>query len=239
MKDSRRTDRGDGKQRSTQKTFNEEFAAEIGYHKDGRVEWKKFHAGLLKYDPNSLIHGCFLEEIGGRLRATRALSGFLEASGIALAESGGVKNNIVQPELKGGEGNVPFHRTEFTAKQITAYFNLDLALLHGYGLPTNATHLLIALALFKIRRFLSTGLRLRTACDLQMLVEPRVTRPDGFRLPSEADLLADCKRLIAECNKDGLFTGVTELEWEPPKQRAEKGKEKEAVGPEELEEDVR
>ena len=128
------------------RSFHKRFESEIGFKKDTRVDWKEFHRGLFKYDPNSLIHGCFLEEIGGRLRVTRMLSGFIEACAVRPAESGGVKNNIVQPKLKSGEGNVLFHRTEFVAKQITAYFNLDLALLRGYGLPEEAEQLLIALS---------------------------------------------------------------------------------------------
>jgi len=211
--------------------------------------WKKFHAGLLKYDPNSLIHGCFLEEIGGRLRATRILSGFIEGSEIAPAESGGVKNNIVQPELKGGEGNVPFHRTEFVAKEIKAYFNLDLALLGGYGLATekenkqldewkkkdeksrgerpfvfsNPEKLLIALSLLKVRRFLSTGLRLRTACDLEMDGELAVTRPNAFVISDEKALLEECKTLIEKCKSLFANPPITEVEWKPDNKKA-KGK---------------
>ncbi|MGO9455299.1 MAG: type I-U CRISPR-associated RAMP protein Csb1/Cas7u [Candidatus Binataceae bacterium] len=213
MKESRRVIAAEGQPEVAQKSFNEEFAVEIGYEKDGRVDWKKFHLGLLKYDPNSLIHGCFLEEIGGRLRATRILSGFIEASGIAGAESGGVKNNIVQPELKGGEGNVPFHRTEFTAREIKSYFNLDLALVRGYGLPEEAHRLLIALSLFKVKRFLSTGLRLRTACDLEMEDELTVRRPDGFEIPGEDELLNECERLIRACKSYFADPAVTEVEW--------------------------
>jgi CRISPR-associated protein Csb1 len=218
MKEARRT--------GAKKTFNEEFAEEIGYEKDGRVDWKKFYFGLFKYDPNSLIHGCFLEEIGGRLRATRILSGFIEGSGIAPAESGGVKNNIVQPELKGGEGNVPFHRTEFVAKEIKAFFNLDLALLRGYGLTDEATKLLIVLSLFKVRRFLSTGLRLRTACDLEMVDQLMVTRPHGFVIPDETALLEECKTLIGKCKPLFANPPITEVEWKPNKKQA-KGKKEE------------
>lgn len=211
MKEARRT--------GETKTFNKEFAEKIGYRKDGRVDWKRFHAGLLKYDPNSLIHGCFLEEIGGRLRATRILSGFIESSGIAPAESGGVKNNIVQPELKGGEGNVPFHRTEFVAKEIKACFNLDLALLRGYGLPDEAQKLLIALSLFKVRRFLSTGLRLRTACDLELDGELTVARPEDFSLPAEDKLLGECTKLIEKCKSLFADPAVTEVERRPDKKK--------------------
>jgi len=233
MKDSRRVTATTGRRELARKGFNDEFASEIGYEKTDRVDWKKFHLGLFKYDPNSLIHGCFLEEIGGRLRATRILSGFIEASGIVSAESGGVKNNIVQPELKGGEGNVPFHRTEFTAGEIKAYFNLDLALLRGYGLQDAATKLLIALSLFKIQRFLSTGLRLRTACDLGIDGTLTVTRPDGFMIPGEDGLLKECTSLIGECKDHFATPPITEVEWKPGKKSAVKkggGEETEDAG---------
>jgi CRISPR-associated protein Csb1 len=201
--------------KGTQKTFAKEFEEEIGYQKDGRVNWEKFYGALFKYDPNSLIHGCFLEEIGGRLRVTRVLSGFIEASNVVPVESGGVKNNIVQPELKGGAGNVPFHRTEFVAGEIKAYFNLDLALLRGYGLGDEATRLLIALSLFKVRRFLSTGLRLRTACDLELIDDVQVTRPNGFKIPNETVLLQECGQLINACQSRFAAPPITEITWKP------------------------
>jgi CRISPR-associated protein Csb1 len=216
--------------------FKSLFEEEIEYRKDGRVNWRKFWDALFKYDPNSLLHGCFLEEIGGRLRVTRAISGFIEATGVREAESGGVKNNIVQPELKGGEGNVPYHRTEFTAERITAFFNLDLALLRSYGLAEHAKKLLIALALFKIRRFLSTGLRLRTACDLGVVGDLKVTRPEnGFAIPDEHHLLTECQKLIEECRKTGLFAKppVTEVKWQEEKKKRKEG---EREGTEETEE---
>jgi CRISPR-associated protein Csb1 len=213
MKEARRITTMNGQRKRATQTFNEEFAGEIGYEVDGRVDWRRFHAGLLKYDPNSLIHGCFLEEIGGRLRAMRALSGFIEASDVGVAESGGVKNNIVQPKLKGGEGNVPFPRTEFTGK-IKAYFNLDLALLRGYGLDTSVTNLLIVLSILKVCRFLSGGLRLRTACDLEVKESGlTVTRPKNFVIPQEEELLAKCAELIGKCKEHFADPAITEVEW--------------------------
>lgn len=178
---------------------------------------------VLKYDANALLHGVFLaksELAGGRLRLMRALSGFIEARDVRVAESGGVKNDRVDPsgDTKQGFGNVPFHRTEFTAGKITAYFNLDLALLRGYGLPEAATRLLIALALFKVRRFLSHGLRLRTACDLDLAGEITVTRPQGFTIPDETALLAEVTTQLAACgNVAGLFADprVTVVDWQP------------------------
>ena len=202
------------------------FVDYIGLSKGAPVDWRKFQLALLTFDPLSLVHGCFLEEIDGRLRATRLLSGFVEANDIRVAESGGAKLSHVDPKIKGGGGNVIFHRTEFTAREIKAYFNIDLALLRGYGLPDAATKFLIVLSLFKVRRFLSTGLRLRTACDLDVDGDLTVKRPKGFAIPDEPLLLAECTRLIDDCEKAGLFAkpAITEVEWKPSKKKRAKGK---------------
>ena len=49
------------------------------------------------------------------MRLPRALTGFIEARGVTVAPSGGVKNDIVNPsgDTKRGFGNVPFHREEY------------------------------------------------------------------------------------------------------------------------------
>jgi CRISPR-associated protein Csb1 len=185
---------------------------------------------ILKYDPNAVIHGVFLAKkdlAGGRLRLPRLLSGFIEACGARTAESGGVKNDRVNPsgDTNQGFGNVPFSRTEFVANEIKVYFNLDLAQLRGYGLGIEANKLLIALSLFKIRRFLSTGLRLRTACDLELDGELTVTRPDNFAIGDQDALLKECSRLIAECKAKSFFANpaVTVIEWKPgSKKRTDK-----------------
>jgi CRISPR-associated protein Csb1 len=203
----------------------------------GPVKISQLAKIVFKYDANAVLHGVFLAKgtlAGGRLRLSRLVTGFIEAKGARGAESGGVKNDRVDPsgDTKQGFGNVPFHRTEFTAKETKAYFNLDLALLRGYGLGENATKLLIALALFKVQRFLSNGLRLRTACDLEMKGALLVKRPEAFVIPSESHLLAECKRLIASCTSEKLFASppVTEVVWEPAQK---KGKEKGVEGEDE------
>jgi CRISPR-associated protein Csb1 len=198
----------------------------------GPVDIRSLAKLILKYDPNAVIHGVFLAKkdlAGGRLRLPRLLSGFVEASDVRPAESGGVKNDRVDPsgDTKKGFGNVPFHRTEFVAREIKAYFNLDLALLRGYGLESDATRLLIALSLFKVRRFLSTGLRLRTACDLEVDGELTVTRPKNeFTIPEEDALIEECKALISACGSHFADPAITEVDWKPVKK---KGKSKKGV----------
>ena len=193
----------------------------------GPVKLRQLASLVFKYDPNAILHGVFLAKsdlASGRLRLSRALSGLIEAANVRVAESGGVKNDRVDPtgDTKRGFGNVPFQRTEFVAERSTAYFNLDLALLRGYGLGDDATKLLIALALFKIRRFLSTGLRLRTACDLTTDGDLLVTQPTGFVVPNEENLLAECRRLIDACGRQGLFAEprITTVKWEPERKPA-------------------
>ena len=87
------------------------------------------------------------------MRLPRALSAFIEAEGVKVAASGGVKNDRVKSS-KGGEGktssegfgNVPYARDEYVAPKITAYFNLDLAQLRAFGLGEAATQMLTGLA---------------------------------------------------------------------------------------------
>lgn len=183
----------------------------------------KVYPVLLKYDPNSLLHGVFLEKIAGVIRTPRALSGFIEARDIAVASSGGVKNDRVDATGKSegggaaeGYGNIPFSRDEFTAQNITAYFNLDLAQIRAFGLGVEAEQLLIALALFKIRKFLAEGLRLRTACDLD-LQGMNVTRPNGFSFPELGDIEKALPDLITKVTVKFSEPPTTVVTWKPKK----------------------
>ena len=175
----------------------------------GRVDLRELARTLLEFDTNALLHGIFLakkELAGGRLRLPRSLSAFIEAEDASVAASGGVKNDSVNPkgDTAKGFGNVPFARDEWVASKITAYFNLDLRQISAFGLGGDVETLLIALALFKIRRFLAVGLRLRTACDLD-LADLTVTRPAGFELPSLADMEKELPDLIDVVGTAGHF----------------------------------
>mgnify|MGYP000505525223 CR=1 FL=1 len=202
---------------------------DIRFKKDHPFDVRKqLVPALLKYDPNSLLHGVFLEEIGGVIRLPRTLSAFIEARDVRVAASGGVKINRIDPTLKGGEGNVPYSRDEYTGT-ITAYFNLDLAQIRAFGLGKNVENLLIALALFKIQKFLDVGLRLRTACDLTLDGDPVVTRPEGFTLPPLSEIERALSGLIKAVRDEGGFNGnpdgVITVVYEKAKVKA-KGKSK-------------
>jgi len=201
------------------KSFLNQLKEETEDFAKGPLDRRRLAATILKYDANALIHGVFLAKsdlAGGRLRLERALSGFIEATGVRVAASGGVKKDQVNPrgDTKKGFGHVPFARDEYTAERITAFFNLDLGQIRSYGLPAAGSRLLLGLALFKIRSLLDGRLRLRTACDLEVQGAVRVTRPDGIELPSASGLQEMLPSLVGACRDQFADPAVTTVTYE-------------------------
>jgi CRISPR-associated protein Csb1 len=198
---------------SKDKTFFNELQKELGALEKGPIDRRLLAQKLLKYDAGSLIHGVFLAKeqlAGGRLRVARSLTAFIEAEGVRVASSGGSKQDHVDPtgrayEQGGAEkgfGHVPFPRDEYTAEKITLYASIDLAQIRGYGLGRDATEMLILLALYKLRAFVDSPMRLRTACTFQLRDggDIKSTNVNGFTLPSKADL-------VGERKADGKWSG--------------------------------
>ncbi len=206
------------------KKLNEVFKAEFGKG-DRPFDLKKLANMLFKYDPNSLIHGVWIsggfdtgkEKLGGgQLRMQRIISGFIEAENISRAVSGGVKKDYVDPGKSGGEGNVPYPRTEYMAGEIVAYFNIDLAHIRSLGLDETAQELLTKVSIYKAYKCLKEDLRLRTACDLKV-IEELTARDENDRvieLDCFEDIEAQIPDLITSCRNNGTFTdpAVTLLE---------------------------
>jgi len=196
---------------------------------EGLIQRKGLAATILRFDVGGLIHGVFFANnkvkltatakptsiAGGRLRIARALSAFVEAKGVQVAASGGVKNDHVHPGSVQGDlseliGNVPFARDEFTAESIECHINLDLAQIRGYGLGADVERLLILLSLYKVRKLLDGDMRLRTACDLEPVDRDNITakRPDGFALPVLTDIEAALSGAITKCTDKMEHTTV-------------------------------
>lgn len=193
-----------------EKSFSDVLKSEIGFDANRPFSRDQLVKVLAKYDVGCLLHGVFLESIAGVLRIPRTLSGFIEAENIQRVQTGGVKNDRVQATkdedagqtASTGFGNVPFHRTDFVAEKIIAYFNLDLDQVRSYRLGKDMESLLFALSVMKIQRFLARGLRLRTACDLESV---GVTVRGGGQLPSGDDAESALPDLVAKVAKSGLF----------------------------------
>jgi CRISPR-associated protein Csb1 len=192
------------------KTVFDVLRSELAADHAGAVDIRKLASVLLRLDANAVLHGVFLAKkdlAGGRLRLPRSLSSFIEAEDVRVAASGGVKNDHVNPsgDTSAGFGNVPFARDEYVSPRIRAYFNLDLAQIRAFGMGDEVERMLVALALFKIARFLEHGLRLRTACDLMAERGPEVTRPDAFTFPPLKEIEAEIPGLIRAVEAAGRF----------------------------------
>jgi len=162
-------------------------------------------------DPVTLLHGVFFarSKWPWQPRIARAVTSFIEAYQVTPAISGGVKRDSVNNEAKDGAttegyGMVPYHRVEYTAAAITAYFTVDREQFRSYGLSTAATALLGALADYEIGSLLDGGLRLRTACDLAVR-DIRGDRPDAKHAAVQiAELASQCSDELGS---------ITEITW--------------------------
>jgi len=202
--------------------MSEVIGQRLGLAKDTPLDLPLMARTLMALDPMCLVHGVFFsqKEWLGQPKFPRAVSAVIEAYDVRRAVSGGRKSDSVRHQLdpKGegggtaeGYGSVPFHRVEWTARRIVASFCVDVELLGSYGLPEVATSLLETVALWEIRSLLGGGLRLRTACDLEV-VGDIITRR-GPALPSDDELTAQLRELVA-ASADTLGAGspIT-VEW--------------------------
>lgn len=172
----------------------------LGLAKGRPLDYRAVARACFRLDPVSLVHGVFFaqREWPWQPKVARAVTGFIEASGVRPVVSGGVKRDGVINEAKGGDtakgyGTVPHHRVEYTAETITAFFIVDHDQFRSYGLSEPATALLEALADFEIGTLLDRGLRLRTRCDLEVKTVVRGEKPDaGEATRRIAKFAADC-----------------------------------------------
>lgn len=198
----------------------DEIKVRLGLRDDTPIPPRSIAAAVFALDPFCLIHGVFFADSKwpGQPKIARALSAFVEASDVRRADSGGVKRDAVRHGIKEGGGtaegygSVPFHRTEWTASQLTASFSLDRRQIRSYGLGDSATTLLASIALWEVRALLDDGLRLRTACDLVPMDEHLVDRA-GVPLPSRDELESAITSAIAACSGQLGGGGPLEVQW--------------------------
>jgi CRISPR-associated protein Csb1 len=188
--------------------------ARLGLRAGKGLDHRAVAKACFALDPLSLVHGVFFARKSWpwQPKVARAVTSFIEAYGIRPAVSGGVKRDSVYNDADKashrtadkGYGSVPHHRIEYTADSIRAFFAIDRAQLRSYGLSEPATALLEAIIDFEIGTLLDGGLRLRTACDLEVVGVEKGERPSAVEAASRIAALA------RECASElGPVTTVT------------------------------
>lgn len=193
--------------------LKDKLASGLGKSLSGTLDIRKVAQSIFQFDVGSILHGVFFAKSNffeGRARLQRLLSSFVEAEGTEVVASGGAKldrftskgeaNEEGKRGSEEGRGNIIYSRTEFAARKIRAFFNLDLATLRGYGLDKEfpgANELIISIALYKILRLLNEGLRLRTACDFAVH-SLAATRPNALDLSGSDELLTELEAALPQ-----------------------------------------
>ncbi len=168
------------------------------------VPWKKVAEGLMKVDPGCLLHGIWFNDskfAGGKVRITRALSGYIEARAPSPANFSFQKRDTVsdRTDKEAGQsaaegfGSVIGPKQHFTSPEIFAYFQIDIDRLRSYGLSPDQVHALTAWAIYKIRRVLLSSrdgiADLRTECKFEPIkvtakyIHKDTGRREYFELP--------------------------------------------------------
>ena len=192
------------------------------------VPWKKVAEGLLKVDPGCLLHGIWFNDsalAGGKVRITRALSGYIEAGSPSPANYGFQKRDAVsdRTDKEAGQsaaegfGSVIGPKQHFTSPKIHAYFQIDLERLRSYGLNPEQVNALTAWAIYKIRRVLLSSrdgvADLRTECKFEpesvtaKYVNKDTGKKEDYSLPEIDDDLKAALEL--------LKGNVTKVKWIP------------------------
>lgn len=194
---------------------------------DKPIPPRQIAAALFALDPLCLIHGVFFAESAkvwpGQPKVARALTAAIDAIDVRRAESGGVKRDQVRHQISDtggsseGYGSIPFHRTEWTAREIVATFVLDRVQLRSYGLSDDATALLDAIARWEVATLLASPLRLRTACDLE------ATGEVGDALGTIDDLASEIRSGINACRELLGTSEPLEVIWEAKSRAKGKG----------------
>ncbi len=205
------------------------FREQLDMDRNGELPISELARRVGEVDPFCLLHGVFFAEDErtwpGQPKLPRAVTAFVEAVDVRPAVYGGVKRDHVWQSLpketrpsegtRHGYDNVIFHRTEYTAQEIVASVDIDVAQLRSYDLGDEATDLLLALAEWEVRSLFEDGFRPRTACDLEV-AGPLADR-DGEPLASRAELEERIRDGIAASRDVFGEAGTRQAVWTPQK----------------------
>lgn len=191
------------------------IANRLGLTAGRPLDWPHIYREIFALDPLCLVHGVFFsdQKWHGNPKVRRALTAVIEAHDAKPVIWGGVKRDDVSFRQEGagtaeeGYGFVPYGRKDYTAREIRLTASIDLQQIRGYGLDETATRLLSAIALWELSSLLAGPLRLRTACDLEV-ISLSVRRPDAATLPTPAELAREIERCSVDFEHRGARRAV-------------------------------
>jgi len=193
-----------------------EFGKELQAKLQGKAAYPGYFQELVKaifqVDPNSLVHGVFFPHLQGvKNRIPRTLSVRVRGINPEAVSLGGVKLERVTAsggDAKKGASQVPYFRKLFAVERVEFRAAIDVHQIRqfGFGEGTQAVGLsepqktlILALCLWKIRKFLTLPYRPRTACDLMPNEQLSANWSD---FPSLEDLEKQLPKLIKEAYQD-------------------------------------
>lgn len=201
----------------------EEVREGLPQNKTNLIRW------MFNHDPNSLIHGVLLNrfKIGntdlgiGSVPISRVLKGVIEALDVREADSMIVvkdpvkssktaeEKNMSSQEKKDsgiwGKGNSMHAKIEYTAAQIIASFSINDQAIERMPLEDAQKQFLLDLSMFKIRKFLTDGLDLRTGCYFGV-------KEDSEGLPSLGELQGRVSTAIRQFGWDEMGVSPSFIE---------------------------
>lgn len=222
------------------KSLLEVLKATFNLRENRLVPWKKVASSLVEIDPGCLLHGIWFNDsnlAGGKVRLTRVLSGFIEASEPTPANYGFQKRDDVLwatdkeagQSASEGFGSVIGAKQHFTSPKVKACFQLDIDRLRNYGLPPETVRALAAWAIYKIRRVLVDGQAgvggLRTECKFTLgslnsyyINSETGKKEEGYSLPEIGTALNEAfapLRKLKEDKSPDENLAITKVRWVP------------------------
>jgi len=196
------------------KTLIKEFGIVLPQSKKAHPpveKWWDVFRTIFKYDPNALVHGVLFPQ--WQIKIPRLLTAHLEAFGAGRVDRSGVKFDRLG---KTTSGQPIFAVDDAVAQQIRATFILDLSLVRSFGRSDNGNtrglndkqkEFLIALALWKIQRLVTTPFRFRSGCHLGL-------QNDGLKANGESTTIeVNIKDAIGNADYGDESTRITDIYW--------------------------
>jgi CRISPR-associated protein Csb1 len=172
--------------------FATAFKEALGIDDGQLINWPWVAKLLLYVDPGCLLHGLWLSGkgdsnlLGGRIRITRSLEGYILAKDPNPVVVGVTKTDRINSsggdagDSSGGFGNIISEKTYYTSPEITAHFCIHVNRLRQLGITDPQLSSLVQWAVYKIDQMLYSNkpgsiADLRSECCFEVSNEPTIT----------------------------------------------------------------